>query len=768
MFNTLPAPSRTRRGTSVFRLGPSVPDGAVNLAFVQSIPMDIQENLQAAYMGHLIPDNLLAPFADMIATQNVLATESFNVVLTDTVVVGGVAARWSTQDEEALVKYKAYSVWYHIESNPQVGASIKEHKNGAFMLSPDNAADWDLYQGNNIELLMEDGSFAQANHAIYIKQYESAGIRLSNCWRVMVYVEDFDPDAPIVLVYDKGEIHGVAIADVTGYEQRYGEVITPIPVIPESNAAYWRTWQCSSDQTKLTVTYGTAEVPDSRVGKIGVYFEDTAKIDVRVPTTADNHLAWNLDIKKGRMMRKIQMTSTNASLIQENGKRLSPSAQVKLQNLIEQMGSMTDPYLEIYYSTDEYSRRRQGNMASQLMAYAPGMAGIIDEAVVTLPYEPYPGMPIIIFVTEDFGDPDTEKTWVVTNMGDSWDAIQAELRRHGATWYSGQNISPPLFIPRDNIFPVTYVDGDRVHFDNTLYSSSGTFKKWFTTLAFPKAFFYYRNDYVPFTGYWKGNIFCCANLNPSLGHYFSGQIQKSLQYDQNRGVWESGVAALEGTDVHLYDVTTQSLTETNGMSTEISSSLWAAKPKTDLSVGEFEIENFAGDKKVMLICTAYRIPGYNLFTTPVLVKMYPYRIAIRDGVNYKYTPINESVEKIQFDNKMSGGNIDAIPLEVILLAVVNVVPNTIYGQNIVFDTRSPGGGLQESVEPVAGERHFWDIGNMDGRPYTGNQVVVLEVPISMKRQFLDKEMTEDQIETMIQNKMRKYVAKGTVLMIEYV
>ena len=87
---------------------------------------------------------------------------------------------------------------------------------------------------------------------------------------------------------------------------------------------------------------------------------------------------------------------------------------------------------------------------------------------------------------------------------------------------------------------------------------------------------------------------------------------------------------------------------------------------------------------------------------------------------------------------------------------------------MLTDTRSRGGGLREDLQATGGEKHFWDIGCMDGQAYTGNQVIVLELPMSVKDRFLEAGMAEDEIEQTVRAKLSKYVAKGSLVLIQYV
>ncbi|OHD21980.1 MAG: hypothetical protein A2Y38_07555 [Spirochaetes bacterium GWB1_59_5] len=758
-------------------------DEGINLAFVQSIPLDIEENIQVADLGHNIPDNQLPDHADMEAvaingpiTFHIPMTEegrealanTTNISLTDKRLTKQSDGTWRVSDWDQPVdgeetdtskfaRYKSYSVWWHIESEPpREVTEITEHASQNYTNSSSNLSQWVAYRGSNIKIVKQDGSLYTGASSIYIRQYPGLGTQLKNVWKVLVYVQDAPED--LYLRYDKGEIRGWEITDVTGYEQAFDEPAILLSVITECDRSLSRTWMAPPNFQPMGWT--AARFPDigSDVGAyVRVFFEDHAKIETRVPQTADNHAAWFIDIKKGTFAIDVDNDDIDAL-------NLSSDVRVKLAQLRTQMLPDVPNTIRITYSTDDYARSRQGHNYNSTMIFSRGLSGSIQDDHVLLPYPVYPGMPIIIMVTENFAAHD--QTWCITNVT-GWQNVQTLLTRARAAWYDGSQPNARV-VGESKMLRITNVSGGRVFFDNTVFNN-GQYQKYFTNLAEVRAFFYHRNSWVSFTGYNSNREFFPADLNPSLGHAFSGTVFKDMTYDTARKVWKSGVHNIRLSDVQLYDTSGHSLIPGQTSPALIPLVKWdpAIYTDTNLLAGEFHVQDYDQDDKVSLVCNSKSIPGYNLFTIPITLKMYPSKITGISATERTSLSVYDYSEKLVFDTNI-GGNLAALPWDTIALAVIQVVPNTIYGQNVVFDTRSRGGGLKEDIEPVAGERHFWDIGCMDGQPYTGNMALVLEVPVSVKKQFLEKGMTEGQIEAMFQAKLKKYVAKGSLVVLQYV
>ena len=763
----LPAKKFTRLGASVFRLGPKVHKEAVNLAFVQSIAMDIEENLQVANLGDKIAANQLPAYVDMryvdggyvINTPGGLEylQNTSNLIATDKMIqdVGGIwtVSSWDGTDQ-ILLKHKLYSIWWHVESNPITvdGDELQDIDSATYANETRPLVTWYRYAGSNIKVKKLDGSLYDGASAIYIRPYSLvSGAKLKNLWKVLVYVEDATDIA--FLEYDKGEVRGYGITDVTDYEQAYDESVVPISMICESLQRTARAWMIDYGYVVLGTNIGI---------HVRIFFGDHAMIQVKVPETADNHGAWFAEVKKGTFA--IDVTNAEASNL-----TLSSESHIKLQQLRAKFLALhgTEPdTIRFTYSTEEYARNRQGHAYGSAFMFSGGVSGVIGEDFVDLPYPVYPAMPIIVLITENFSD--SEQVWVITNVLDDHNRanptlIADMLSRWGVAWYDG--IHHAGTIQGAGILPIVGVHETRVFYDNVVQKYGRIFPKYFTTLASVRAFYYHKNDWVEYTGYREAGTFYPLDLNPSVGHSFAGKITKELVFDVTRNVWKTGVYGLAPSDITLYDITYRSPDGTN-VPAIIPQSRWdpSTHRGTDLSKGEFEIDNSAGHR-VMLSCTSMAIPGYNLFTSAVNIKMLPCKMTASDDNYSESLPVYPRSEKIVFD---TDGNMDAVSWDVQPLAIVQVVPNTIYGQNEIFDTRSRGGGLQETVSPVAGERHFWDIGCMDGVPYTGNQVIVIEVPVTAKTQFLEQGLTEDQVEALFQAKVKRYVAKGSLVMIQYV
>lgn len=105
----------------------------------------------------------------------------------------------------------------------------------------------------------------------------------------------------------------------------------------------------------------------------------------------------------------------------------------------------------------------------------------------------------------------------------------------------------------------------------------------------------------------------------------------------------------------------------------------------------------------------------------------------------------------------------------ILLARVQVRPNSTYENIDIIDTRTRGGGLLESIgrniinEVCPEASSYWDIGYWDGEPYQENSVLVIKLPRYILKEYggrLTKEEAEEAV--------NKHMALGTFYIIEYV
>lgn len=105
----------------------------------------------------------------------------------------------------------------------------------------------------------------------------------------------------------------------------------------------------------------------------------------------------------------------------------------------------------------------------------------------------------------------------------------------------------------------------------------------------------------------------------------------------------------------------------------------------------------------------------------------------------------------------------------VLLAKVQVRPNSTMENLTLVDTRVRGGGLRESVsadtqankEPES--RHYWDIADWDGTPYPENGVYVVRLPMHLLKEKGGR-FTEADIEKAV----AKHTAFGVLPVIEYI
>ena len=623
-----------------------------------------------------------------------------------------------------------------------------------------------------IKLVLADGSTYPYLYKIYVCAYESLhpGTDLKDMWRVLVYLQDKHPDMDIQLQYDQAQARGTGIINVTEFNQGALETVMPVSVIPEApQGAPDRSWTLS-DQP-IVSTAGVQSI-------VRVYFEGHTKVSVSVPVVADNYLPWFPEIQKGSFGWEVSLEDVLSNMPPGSisGNMYQFILNILLRNLNVQYaalhpgqsipaGSYSDVKIRFNYSTEEYVRKYQGHSYASSWDFARSRPGIIDGDSVVLSHDGInPGLPIIIVVKETFAD-DQDKVWVVTNMEDN-DATTF-LWEHSHVL----DHASPIFLP------VLYVDGNRVFFDDlidTISSATGKSQrvhKEFGPFIDIVSFYFYRNDTIQYTGYTDGTHFHYCDVNPSLGHGFSGYIRKELKYNQFRGVWESGVRDVISLPAPaLYDMDTGVLIPLNKWDPTTHS-------QTQLDLGEFDIDPTAWADQdptahtVLLVCKALGIPGYNLFSTRLYLRMIPTSVTMDfvDGNDY-YTinvPHSTNSDRIMYGTALDNTNPE-MNRDEILIAGVQIIPNTMYGQNMIFDTRSLGGGLREDLAPQGPELHFWDIGYMDGQPYTGNMALVIEVPVSIKRMFHEAGKTDTEIDDFFRERLTHFVAKGSLVMIQYV
>jgi len=780
MFYTLPSPLFTRRQTSIFRLGPQVPFGGVNLAYVSSVALDIQENLQPVTFGDLIPDNeiqypeitfrnvngVFTPYSaydrDQVAAVSSLA-------LTDTVFVTDgdrYAARRISQGGTAppLARYKAYAAWGHVESIDfeTIGGNRRYYNEHVAPLPSSNIATWELYLGSRMQLTTSDGVRYQHPSAIYIRLYDVIGADTPyflNLFRVMVYISEIPEDGIVRLRYDKGEIRGRGTVAVVGYEQEYDEILTFSSVIPEYPGAFPRTWHFAPGLGPVINPQDCDEFA------VAVY-PYLSKVQVTVPFTADNYAPWFVNIRKGSFTLDTNYADVISPL---QGDTFSGYAVRCVQDVLFNKFAATfgappvdqyhDVRISFLYSTEEYSRIRQGDDYSSEWALARSRGALVRSDTVSLENAGVAvDKPIVVLIRETVTEVDDiiEKWYAITNLPDLY-AVKEELAKYTAQASYLQGLNQNV----EFLLPILTVQDNTITYDSTINGMP----KVFLPDVEARAFYYYKNDQVQYTGFTSQGTFYPCDVNPAMGHFFAGSIRRNMEYDRARNVWKSGIGHVAVATVRLYDTTTNDL---------IPSGDWMSNSGTNVLIGEFEISST--HTGVMIICSAEAIPSFNLFSMPLYLKMLPYAVRMQ----YPYDPdqptagdvltipMYDYTEKIVFETKVVSGNYVNTAVEQIILAAIHIVPNTIYGQNVLTDTRSRGGGLREDLQATGGEKHFWDIGCMDGQAYTGNQVIVLELPMSVKDRFLEAGMAEDEIEQTVRAKLSKYVAKGSLVLIQYV
>lgn len=104
-----------------------------------------------------------------------------------------------------------------------------------------------------------------------------------------------------------------------------------------------------------------------------------------------------------------------------------------------------------------------------------------------------------------------------------------------------------------------------------------------------------------------------------------------------------------------------------------------------------------------------------------------------------------------------------------LLGTLHLREHTQVSDAVVMDARTRGGGLKSTIQEADMKRvqplssNYWDMSTWDGKAYTKNGVLVIEVPKSVLSthggQFVEKE---------VEDIVRKYVAYGIYPIIEYI
>lgn len=106
---------------------------------------------------------------------------------------------------------------------------------------------------------------------------------------------------------------------------------------------------------------------------------------------------------------------------------------------------------------------------------------------------------------------------------------------------------------------------------------------------------------------------------------------------------------------------------------------------------------------------------------------------------------------------------------VLLLAKIQVRPNSTFESCVLYDTRVRGGGLKPSIDSRVIEKvnpeskYNWDIGYWDGEPYSENGVMVVRVP-----QHLLKEHGGIFTREEVQNIINRHIAFGTLAIVEFI
>lgn len=105
---------------------------------------------------------------------------------------------------------------------------------------------------------------------------------------------------------------------------------------------------------------------------------------------------------------------------------------------------------------------------------------------------------------------------------------------------------------------------------------------------------------------------------------------------------------------------------------------------------------------------------------------------------------------------------------VILLAKVQIRPNSSKDSIRLIDTRRRGGGIKETIGPALmkelgiDSRSYWDIGYWDGEPYQENGVLIIRLPRYILKEYGGR-FTKQDVEAVVQ----KHIAFGTFTIIDY-
>jgi hypothetical protein len=104
----------------------------------------------------------------------------------------------------------------------------------------------------------------------------------------------------------------------------------------------------------------------------------------------------------------------------------------------------------------------------------------------------------------------------------------------------------------------------------------------------------------------------------------------------------------------------------------------------------------------------------------------------------------------------------------LLLAKIQVRPNSAKDGIKLVDTRSRGGGLRETIgkalmkELMPESSSYWDIGFWDGSPYPENGVIVVRLPRYILKEFGGR-LTKEEVEAAVE----KHIAFGVFYIIEF-
>jgi len=521
---------------------------------------------------------------------------------------------------------------------------------------------------------------------------------------VLVYMENRED---LYFQYDKGVLLGVGISLIGDVQQEYIEKITPTSVIDEAHNETWF----------MTHGIGLA-LPETRVyvvtgqNSITIYNDPAASTAIKYEDREKIYVAMPASADNHSCwfatVKKGRFSIAKAATYYTHS---TPSFNTAMMSAIVEVGSpsnLSNVTIETIYDTSYYG----------------GIQPLYKEAIDRAGY--IAGKNTIVL-------PDK-----VINRNAPVDIILIDGL---ATYKVSNEITGDLSI--------LSIDNGVVSF----YNFVGGQEILLSPGTQVRASYLYREEFIIFTGY-EGNDgkFYHLDLNPSLGHWASLR-NKSILYRMADGSYTvDGFRISDGYTIHADD---EEFPYWMGL---------ILPDSADLENGIFEIPDISEGTPLIFDGMIMQAPTYQMLKNPITIYLRSVRVRASYGTaTSTWYDVDPQEDKIQFRNSDVNSQSDDVDI-----AKVFLVPNTRIGQNIIFDTRQRGGGIKEEVNPIGDEEWFWDIGNFEGRAYSGNQVLIFDIPKHVQHfPYLLNEKGEFK-EELIRKKIDKYVAMGTFYLINYV